>query len=173
MAYQLASKDISLLKGVGITLVIAIHLIDFNLRKELFTTMSPVAQVYNLVLYQLAVVAVPLFIFLSGYLFKAKHADHIWSYYLQRAFRLGLPYLLWTYIYLTVFYGSLSAIDGKQLTKFIWDGWSHLYFIVLTLQFAFLAPLFAKLPHKKVLVGGVVVWQFFLLWLSSPATRGS
>lgn len=160
----LENRDISAIKGLAIIGVIAIHLVDYVLRPEIFVNLSLLTKVVSIIIYELSIMGVPIFIFLSGLLFNSKHLESLDNYLINRVLRLIVPFIIWTIIYLKVYYGTFENLGLGQLHYYFLFGWSHLYFIILMLQFAFIAPLAYKLVQRKLVLYLVIAFNLLLIF---------
>ena len=113
--------------------------------------------------------AVPLFLFLSGYLTKIKN-DNWLSLIKKRSLRVMIPYLLWSLIYtfpnftLTRFFFNLFSAKGAIM----------LYFIFVYVQMVLLTPLFSRIAKPKfglVLFGLIPIMCLIIKGLPPPPNR--
>ena len=111
------------------------------------------------ILNQLARFSVPLFILLSGASLELSASDDSFSGFLYKRFtKIGVPYLVWTAIY--IIYKNQSAlgtISFRSLLKTVLLGQAapHLYFVVIIFQFYLLFPFLRRYinqaPYQSVL----------------------
>jgi peptidoglycan/LPS O-acetylase OafA/YrhL len=92
----------------------------------------------------------------------------------RRLTLVGVPYLVWSAIYLVVSWGTGGRDrpwDGAGLALLTGTAWYHLYFLLVTLQFYVLLPVFVWLlrrtrRHPWALLGaGLAVGVVFTGWL--------
>ncbi len=112
------------------------------------------AQVFFVLINQIAKPAVPIFIFISGFLLHSIYRGKPLSplvYWKKRLPKLILPYVLWSlgyfFIYMKMGYYPLDfkfILKGLLLGTFIY----HLYFMVIIIQFYILYPLLHALATK-------------------------
>lgn len=106
----------------------------------------------------LLVYSVPCFIFLSmmmtGYGFSDKKIN-ISRFYKKRLFRLAVPYIIWSMLYVIFNFlvGKYGMSDILSIEK--WAYWlfygkahDHLYFLPIMLQFTLFTPMMQKLVQK-------------------------
>lgn len=111
--------------------------------------------------------AVPLFLFLSGYLTKIDRA-HWGTFYKKRISKVIFPYALWSILY------SISNMDFAHIVTdlFTAKAAGHLYFIPVYIQFVLLTPLFGKLIRSKYhwvgwVIAPIATILFKYVWLFS------
>ena len=124
------NTKIQVLRGLAIIAVVMIH-----------TCPSGYAQVW---IRPFINWAVPLFLFLSGYLTKMEN-DNWSSLIRKRVLKVMIPYLLWTLIY---------TIPNFTPTRFLFNlvsakGAITLYFIFVYVQMVLLTPAFSKISKPK------------------------
>ena len=129
--------------------------------------------------WQLSSVAVFGFLFLSGLKLFLPGVSSFspGKFYRRRFFKIVIPYILWVVIYeLWYVHPDYYPFDwGDFLLSLIsGDVTSHLYFIVILIQFYALMPLWVKIVPKvrplPLILGSVVLSVFFFLkmpWLLS------
>lgn len=142
--------EISLLNSLYCVIVIFIHIISFAVASYPVDSLQYVAV---MVPWRLSSFVVQGFLTLSGiklFLVRKEHFDY-GKYYKSRAKTILLPYLLWSVLYYDfyiLFYGytpSIKFFAGSVLSGYIA---SHLYFIVIIVQFYLLTPLWRKIVYK-------------------------
>ncbi len=148
------------LRGYLIFLVILIHA----------THMSNV--VYEnkiLIIYRtLANVAVPVFIFLSGYFYnREKYHKNKKEYLSNKLIRLIKPLLLWNVVYFIINYKNLNLIDF-----FTFKSGAHLYYILVLIQLIIITPVIIKLKDNKkmlyimLLITPIYLAIYRILWIA-------
>lgn len=134
-------KDyIQVLRGIAILGVLMIH-VTSNSESNL-----------TLVIRQLVNYAVPLFLFIAGYLInteKFNNKDYIKSFYKKRVLRVGIPYLIFSII------AFLLSEDLRKLSLakkifFLLTGQANsiYYYILVYIQLILLTPILIKLLNK-------------------------
>jgi len=121
------------------------------------------AQAFFVLINQIAKPAVPIFIFISGFLLHSIYRGKPLSpleYWKKRLPKLIVPYVLWSlgyyFIYMKMGFYPLDArfiLNGLLFGTFIY----HLYFMVIIIQFYILYPLLhyiaAKIGEKLTFLG--------------------
>ncbi len=102
--------------------------------------------------------AVPVFLFLSGYLTELPIAD-IAAFYRKRILRIFFPYLLWSILY-TVAQGSYETFWFDLLTG---QCCSVFYFLLVYLQCVLLAPLLGRLLCSRFRLLGYLITPLAVL----------
>lgn len=142
--------EISLLNSLFCVIVIFIHILSFAVASYPVNTAQFIAV---MIPWRLSSFVVQGFLTLSGiklFLTRKEHFDYA-KYYKSRAKAILLPYLLWSVLYYDfyiLFYGytpSIKFFAGSVLSGYIA---SHLYFIVIIVQFYLLTPLWRKIVYK-------------------------
>lgn len=114
---------------------------------------QPTLSLYSAILFnQLARFCVPMFFFLSGYLYARKFIGQVnYSDFIGRRIKsIGIPYLVWSFIYLSmrVVTGDIpaSGLSPQVIIGVLIKGTSygHLYFIPAIFQFYILLPFLLK-----------------------------
>ena len=104
-------------------------------------------------------ICVPVFLFLSGYLTKVDGRD--WgAFYKKRIVRVIIPYLIWTVIY-TIDQGNLAKLPNNILMA---SSASHMYYILVYIQFVLLTPALAALAKSRYHYLGWFVAPVFLIF---------
>ena len=106
-------------------------------------------------LWNLATVAVPAFIFLSG-LKSGLNAEEFTlnsygTFVVKKFKKIYLPYLVWVVLYYLWFISQgYFAFSGLQLLKYILNGTlaAHFYFVIIIMQFYLLLPIILKATDK-------------------------
>lgn len=110
----------------------------------------------QIVLNQFSRFCVPLFFFISSYLYSKKKLENLKykEHVLRRLQTIGFPYLFWAFFYLImhVVTGAIPASDLSfpNVSKIILQGSAHghLYFIPAIFQFYLLLPVFIIVTRK-------------------------
>lgn len=144
---MLKDKTLRDLRGWAIFGVLLIHATAPSISRENIH----IPFVYALVfINQLSRYSVPLFFFISGYLYaKKKRGELNYRDHISRRFKVvGVPYIFWSafYLCLDVFIGDIQMGDLGVTTILITflsgSAYGHLYFIPALFQFYILLPLF-------------------------------
>lgn len=118
---------------------------------------NPIPSLYPaIILNQLSRYCVPMFFFISAYLYTKKFDSSFnYSDFIKRRFKtVGVPYLVWSLFYLTmrIMTGSipLSDFDISFVTETLLKGtgYGHLYFIPAVFQFYIFLPFIIKFWQK-------------------------
>lgn len=167
------------LRGIAIVLVIVIHFLS-SFKESPFINQSE-NQLWAVSLDQLARVAVPLFVALSGYGLMLKYQDTTlyWHEYLKkRVFKLIPLYVLWSFIYWFIFLfipqwrptPELKPLFGQLIFG---NADYHLYFVPMIFQFYLLFP-FLLQPVKKfpkvILLTTAALQLLFYVLISEKVT---
>lgn len=147
--------EIAILRALAMFAVVAIHFINMPLLRIPETSS---AQIFYYYFQKLLIFAVPCFIFISGLMVSYKQPQgklNTKVFYIKRLKKVGIPYLIWTLLYLVILLvlGSLSLADLGNLQN--WATWlglgkayEHLYFMIIILEFYLLAPILLPLAQK-------------------------
>lgn len=143
---ELQSRTITQLRGLAILGVVAIHATGPWLSSPLIKQPA----IYSLILInQLSRFCVPMFFFITGYLYARKY-DGPFDYarfLRQRFFSIGIPYLLWSSLYMMIRmmegYSSYVGLNGLSILECYMKGSAsgHLYFISALFQFYLCLPI--------------------------------
>ncbi|MCM2466358.1 acyltransferase [Methanoculleus oceani] len=141
-------SEVEYLRGFAALAVIAVH-VSMN-----FTRIPGVnlLALVNVVVYVLAHFAVPVFIFISGWVLAARYsgAYSLPDFYSRRARTILLPYLFFTALYLLVTVEGMIGFAGVPTPErvvealLIGNAAYHLWFFVLIIQLYLLFPLIAR-----------------------------
>ncbi len=108
-------------------------------------------QILLIVFNQIARFCVPLFFFLSGYLYGVKFRTktfHYLPFIKKRLKKILTPYIFWSVFYILLrFLTGDIAYEQFTIAGFIFllitgSAWGHLYFVVVIFQFYLLFPIF-------------------------------
>lgn len=168
------------LRGVAIICVVLIHFLS-SYKESPFVTESDF-QVLAITLDQLARVAVPLFVALSGYglMLKYQRQSPRWKEYFQKRILKLVPlYVLWSCVYWFVFLyipqwrptAEVKPFFGQLLFG---NADYHLYFVPMIFQLYLLFPLLltAVKRYPKVMVLATAAFQLFFFWLVEHKVTG-
>ena len=109
--------------------------------------------------------AVPLFIFLSGYLTKIDRNDW-WSFYKKRIFRVIIPYIIWTILYAFPIIRHMDIKEGflVLLKLLITTNANYaFYYIFVYIELVILTPVLKKLIFSRFRWIGWLVSPIFLI----------
>lgn len=101
----------------------------------------------------------------------------------RRFLLVGAPYVVWTAIYTGLQLATAPLPAAAALQAFAWGlvtgtVWYHLYFLLVSMQFYLLFPLFQRLlvrtsgSHRWLLLGSLVLQVLVDLWIHDPAPTG-
>jgi len=135
---------------------------------------SPYSFTYKFfyLIYSQASFAVPVFIFVSGFVLFYRYYGQKFSlleegvsFYKKRIWDIAVPYLLFSFIYFIVDnFNKLSISDSKTIAvnyiKAVLTGsaHTHLYYMLVIIQFTVLFPFFIKLLNTKVFKDRALLW---------------
>ncbi len=141
-------KEVEYLRGFAALAVIAVH-VSMN-----FTRIPDVnlLALLDVVVYVIAHFAVPVFIFISGWVLAARYsgAYSVPDYYRRRARTILLPYFFFTGLYLlvvvegTIGFAGMPSPDAVAKALLFGTAAYHLWFFVLIIQVYLLFPLIAR-----------------------------
>ena len=155
-------EKLSVMRGISIIFVMLIHATgpDISIRNG----QAGCSTIFLILLNQLSRFCVPVFFFITGYLYTLKFSYKKLNYpvYITgRIKKIFIPYLLWTVIYLSfrIITGSIDTgnLDFLKTAGILFTGkaYGHLYFISAIFQFYLLLPvfillakLFIRIEHK-------------------------
>lgn len=144
-------EELDLARVVSMLAVIMIHVSAAYINADSGFTVLGMNLAF--VLNQLTRFAVPLFVLLSGVsLGFSNSADaHPLTFYRKRALKIGVPYVLWFFVYYlyNLNHGSSFTGVGRLFRALLLgQGAPHLYFIIIMLQGYLLYPLLRKWTKK-------------------------
>jgi fucose 4-O-acetylase-like acetyltransferase len=126
MQNNLRLDDVSILRSIAIVSVVFMH--AFGAYTSWGFIETPLQPVYNSIFYNWWGFRMPLFIFISGYLFsyllneRGKYAS-LWGFIKKKFVRLVIPYLL---------FSGLIGLTYRNLTlEQLLNGYEHLWFILM------------------------------------------
>jgi len=126
------------------------------------------------ILNQLTRYAVPLFILISGMSMRlSEKTDSTISFWKRRALKVGVPYLIWCFIYELYhcdfnirLYMKVISEDPGDLVRSILLGQAapHLYFIIILIQLYLLYPVIKRAVNKSTITSiGVSLLMTYLI----------
>jgi len=150
----MARKQYMSIHFMRIMACLMVILIHISATPVVSLTPNSLAQAFFIFINQIAKPAVPIFIFISGFLlhsiYRGKPLSPL-AYWLKRLPKLIVPYVLWSIgyylIYMKLGYYPLDfkfVVRGILLGTFIY----HLYFMVIIIQFYILYPLLHYVATK-------------------------
>lgn len=148
-------EEITIMRSISMLGVIAIHML--NIPISLLPVGTP-WQGFFYTLRSLLIFAMPSFIFISMLMTSYSLGGNklmVWDFYKRKLFRVGLPYLIWSFGYLlmlTVFglYQPSQVLSPQALWYFLAYGksYEHLYFMIILLQLFLITPLLLPLAKR-------------------------
>ncbi|MDN7025623.1 acyltransferase [Methanoculleus sp. FWC-SCC1] len=140
--------ELEYLRGFAILAVIVVHVSVFFTEAARVDALAAV----NLALYIVMHFAVPLFLFISGFVLALRYSGTypLRRFYRRRFLTIGPPYLLFSAVYVLLpAFGALSltgtlqlpSVDAAALAFLTGTAHYHLWFFVLIAQFYLLFPL--------------------------------
>ncbi|MBD1372490.1 acyltransferase [Hazenella sp. IB182357] len=144
--------EINFIRGISCLLVLAVHVTATHYYGQGRTWDN-----LTIILNQLGRYGTPTFAVISGFLlfyqFRSKELKLI-SYAKSRFKKIGIPFLVWSAIYLiiTVYIVRTDVYESfLQFIKFVLSGKSfyHLYFIAVVMKFYIIFPFLQRIKTKK------------------------
>ncbi|KLK88829.1 acyltransferase [Methanoculleus sediminis] len=141
-------REVEYLRGFAALAVIAVHVsMNFNRIPEV-----NLLALVNVFVYVAAHFAVPVFVFISGWVLAARYfGDYsLWEFYRRRAKTILLPYLFFTALYLmvtvegTIGFAGVPAPGRVVEALLLGTAAYHLWFFVLIIQLYLVFPLIAR-----------------------------
>lgn len=187
------------LRLLSIAFVLVIHGTGWWERRFHAAQFTGVEDVIAVFLNQLARFSVPTFVFLSGLGLTLKYANRervaspafssraLGGFFSERAYKIGLPFLVWTLVFFALMRISWSALfamaPAAAFEKFFVTLWPylyrtgadyHFYFFHIIIECYILFPLLLRITVATGLRGRLLLWTLFFamqLILSSPGPR--
>lgn len=149
-------KEIAVLRSIVMLMVITIHFLNLP---HVCLQMGSYGQGFYVIWRAMLVCAVPCFMFLSmmmvSYHAKEKEGFDTMKFFKKRIYRIVIPYLTWSMIYLAFYYvvHRYTKEDFAKASNWIyWLGYGkandHLYFMMIMCQFYLLTPLLYPLAKR-------------------------
>jgi peptidoglycan/LPS O-acetylase OafA/YrhL len=127
------------------------------------------------------------FFVLSAMVLTTRYADRgprPVSFWRRRFVLVGIPFIAWTLIYSAIGLAAVPRSFGESVIAVLYNlgtgrGWFHLYFLLVSLQFYLLFPLFIRLLRATMgrhcyLIAVSALLQFgYDLWVHDPAPTGA
>jgi surface polysaccharide O-acyltransferase-like enzyme len=143
----MARKQYMSIHFMRIMACLMVILIHISATPVVSLTPNSSAQIFFVIINQIAKPAVPIFIFISGFLlhsiYRGKPLSPL-TYWMKRLPKLFFPYILWSLGYYLIYmkmgyypFDLSFILKGLLLGTFIY----HLYFMVIIIQFYVLYPL--------------------------------
>lgn len=166
MTYNMAIREngariveIDYLRGFGILAVVAIHVIYDFVNKKIFS----VVLLLNIFLDTFITFAVPLFIFISGFVLFLKYKNNhykISEFYRKRALAVFFPYIFFSIAYTFFAYKNVSlTLIMKNIC--LARAYQHLWFFLILIQLYILYPYLSRLydftRRKKQSVALIII----------------
>ncbi|KAA9002348.1 acyltransferase [Paenibacillus spiritus] len=180
----MASKEripqLDIFRAIAILAVLAIHATSRTLAETLNTPLFHPFLYIN----KFSQFAVPSFVFLSGFVLFYNYIDRplggrtLLTFYRKRLTYIVVPYVVFSLLYYGLklqaghAWGTPAGEMGAKLFKYLWTGtaYTHLYYIVIIIQFYVLFPLFLWVLQKNrriaawaPLAGLALQWGFVVL----------
>ena len=117
-------------------------------------TLNSLPQLIFLVVNQFAKAAVPIFVFISGFLLNKIYKDQkidVLPFWTKRLPKIVAPYVLWSFLYYAIYaYKGFYPLDLGFIIKGLLYGTFiyHLYFMIIIIQFYLLFPLFHRIATR-------------------------
>mgnify|MGYP000885821128 CR=1 FL=1 len=164
-------REIEYMRGFAALAVIAVHI---SMNYTQIPTVNLLA-LLNLFIYIAAHFAVPVFVFISGWVLAARYAREypVMTFYRRRARTILLPYLFFTALYLMVRVDGTIGFAGVptpgRVVEALLLGTAayHLWFFVLIIQLYLLYPLIA-LGYDRFDRAGTGLCLLLLLLIVQP-----
>ncbi|MEN3268828.1 acyltransferase [Pseudonocardia sp.] len=126
------------------------------------------------------------FFVLTAFVLTHRHRDdpvHALAFWRRRFLLVGLPYVVWSVVYTGLGLVTAPLPAGEAATTLLRNvlsgtAWFHLYFLLVSLQFYLVFPLFRRLllatrgRHAVLLAVSAVLQVLIDLWLHDPAPAG-
>ena len=155
---------VQVLRAIAVFSVLIVHTTGY------FTSLEfGYMQIVYAFLDSIANIAVPLFVFVSGYVLTkvyAKGISYPW-YYKKRALRIFPAYIFFTTFYFMFFNYQDLAFKKFLHSMLFADASYHLPYVLLIFQLYLLFPLLLKINDTKLLIGSFLVQLVSLLFNSS------
>lgn len=133
------------IRGICIISVILIHILKFSYN-------IPIYNNFNVIVRTIINFAVPIFLFLSGYLNNIKEInENKGKFYKKRFFRLYIPFIIYSIFY-TLIKTKLHFTENAVVTllKILFGmNAGHLYYIIVLLEFTLITPIIIRLINKN------------------------
>jgi Uncharacterized protein conserved in bacteria len=151
-------SEVGSLRCVAILAVIAIHTTANFIQID---TMNGLL-ISNLVIDVFSHFAVPLFVFISGYVLSSKYQHVTTTYYTKRIKSIILPYVVFSsfYLFCSTFYHAKLPSDA--IYNLLTGGYGFLWFLLMILQLYLIYPFLIIKATKSLYLGSALVVQ--LIW---------
>lgn len=143
-------RQIDVLRAVGCLMVIALHVLWMTAD----AAVAPAGRGWWYAWSQLLVLGGPLFFFASAVLCFLKYPEgkSLRPFLKKRLLYLGVPYVVWSAVYLLIEFASLRGSNPAQATRVLGAsllfGVRHLQFVHALIQFYLLFPMFRWLWNR-------------------------
>lgn len=180
MARKERVPELDIFRAIATLGVLAIHGTSQTLKETLNTSLFHPFLFIN----KFSSFAVPVFVFLSGFVLFYNYIDKPFTlrtlgrFYAKRLAYIVIPYLLFSVLYTALKLSATSQWDlpameiAAKLWKYVYTGkaYAHLYFLVMVIQLYVLFPLFLWCFQKSRLFAGLAPllglgfqWGFIVL----------
>lgn len=142
------NQEIQILRGMAILAVVGIHTLSIGMTN---TKVGTLGNCTYQIIHTLLQFAVPTFIFISAMMitYSLKGTTlHPLPFYKKKFFKIGIPYVLWTLVYVLPQMAKGWIPIDRLWTPKSWaywllygKGYDHLYYLSVTLQLYLIAPL--------------------------------
>jgi len=163
----MAKKNFLQIHYLRIMACLMVILIHISATPVVSLSLNSPTQLFFIFMNHISKPAVPIFIFISGFLLHNIYKNQkiqLITYYKKRLPKLLLPYVLWCTVYyaLYAYFGYypknlIFFLKGVLQGTFIY----HLYFMVIIIQFYFLYPIFQliskKINESKLLIFSLII----------------
>lgn len=147
---QQRNTDFDILRTMAFLGVIIQHILGAYARREGLRTAEQMA---ILAVFEGVRFAVPLFVvlFAAALFYTDRKSVSPIAYYKKRIWQIGIPYFLWSVIYMIdgKTYDTITDFAKQLIRNLILGSASyHLWYVVMILQFCFFAPWILKIRHR-------------------------
>jgi membrane-bound acyltransferase YfiQ involved in biofilm formation len=169
MKKNLRLQYVDSIRMIGMFSIILIHV------TSIFLPNNSTAYILN----QFSRFGVPIFFILSGislyYNYPVISRNNFFKYYKKRFITIVIPYLLWILIYFVYEYrhnisGLFNIKTIIEISKSIFIGKRHLYFLIIMIQFYIIYPFFCKIISMDRYDNLIIILSFLItLYLNLAA----
>lgn len=161
-------REVEYMRGFAALAVVAVH-ISMNYTRIPAVNLLALVNVF---IYVAAHFAVPVFIFISGWVLAARYSGDypLRGFYRRRAWRILPPYLFFTALYLlvtvegTIGFAGVPTVGRVVEALLLGNAAYHLWFFVLIIQLYLLFPLVVR-GYDRINRGGAGLFLLFSLFI--------